>query len=119
MKGPKRSDASESRLALTVDLLSAKVLVWVASVGRDADLTDEAHRFFFDRYHRLAEHHRARGRLARARRLQEKAEEHNTGGLGAPTDGPYAAAMAMPRPRRFVSVDAVSRMKFDGPDDAA
>jgi hypothetical protein len=28
---------------LSVDLLSAKALVWIASVGRDAELTPEAH----------------------------------------------------------------------------
>ena len=104
--------ASDSRLSLTVDLLSAKLLVWVASVGRDAELTDDAHRFFCDRYRRLAAHHRARGRWARARRLDEKADRHDLGG-----GPPYAAAMAMPRPRRFVSVDAVGRHRF--PDDAA
>jgi hypothetical protein len=104
------------RLSLTADLISAKVLVWVASVGRDAELTDDAHRFFFDRYLRLANHHRARGRVTRAERLEEKAEQHAVSGPSGP---PYAAAMAMPRPRRFVSVNAVSRTKFHGPDDAA
>jgi hypothetical protein len=29
--------------SLSVDLLSAKALVWIASVGRDAELTPEAH----------------------------------------------------------------------------
>jgi hypothetical protein len=75
---------AESWWALSVDLLSAKVLVWVASVGRDADLTPEAH------YH--------------------------AGGGDGP---PYAAAMAMPRPTRFVRTEAVSRSRFSGPDDAA
>jgi hypothetical protein len=96
---------------------SAKALVWVASVGRDAELTPEAHVYFFDRYSRLAGYHRARGRLQKAERLQAKAEEHRTGGF--PEGPPYAAAMAMPRPSRFVRTNAISGRRFDGPDDAA
>jgi hypothetical protein len=34
---------------LLVDLLTAKALVWVATVGRDHELTVDAHLFFFDR----------------------------------------------------------------------
>jgi hypothetical protein len=46
-----------------------------------------------------------------------RADEHyKAGGDGGP---PYAAAMAMPRPRRFVYTDAVSHTRLDGPDDAA
>ena len=102
---------------LLLDLLSAKALVWVARVGRDADLTPEAHIYFFDRYRRLAEYHRAHGRLAKAKRLRARAHEHYQAGGG---DGPpYAAALAMPRPRRFIHTDAVSRSRLDGPDDAA
>ena len=32
---------------------------------------------------------------------------------------PYAAAIGMPRSRRFVTTDAVSRSRFHPPDDAA
>ena len=109
-----RSD--ESWLSLTADLWSARSLVWLASVGREAELTPQAHRYFFDRYKRLADYHRAHGRLLRARRLQAKAEEHwSSGGGGNP---PYAAAMAMPRPQRFVRTNAVAG-KTGGFDDAA
>src|SRR5687768_13517861 len=91
----------ESLLLLSADLLSAKVLVWFASVGRDAELTPEAHSYFADRYHRLAEFHRTRSRTAKAARLQAKADDHQYAAGG--TDGPpYAAAMAMPRPGRFI-----------------
>jgi hypothetical protein len=108
----------DSAWSLSVDLLSAKVLVWVASVGRDADLTPEAHIYFFDRYRRLAQYHRMRGRADKARRLQAKADDHYRAGGGV--DGPpYAAAMAMPRPSRFIRTEAVSRNRFGGPDDAA
>ena len=102
---------------IALDLLSAKVLVWVASVGRDTDLTPDAHRYFCDRYGRLAEYHRAHGRHEKAKRIQAKADEHyRPGGTDEP---PHAAAMAMPRPRGFIRTDAVSRKRLDGPDDAA
>jgi hypothetical protein len=109
---------SDSRLLLSVDVTSARVLVWFASVGRDGELTPEAHLFFFDRYQRLAECHRRRGDVARTRRFQTKADEHRqmAGGTDEP---PYAAAMAMPRPRRFIRVNAVGAVGTDRPDDAA
>ena len=110
--------ALDSLFSLSVDLMSARVLVWIASVGRDAELTPEAHLYFFDRYRRLAEYHRARGHAGKARRFQARAAEHYQAGGGG--DGPpYAAAMAMPRPNRFLRTDAVSRNRLDGPDDAA
>lgn len=105
-------------LLLSLDLLFARMLVWVASVGRNARLTPDAHIYFFDRYHRLAQYHRTHGRSDKARRLQAKADEHYRAGGGAPGP-PYAAAMAMPRPTRFIQTDAVSRDRFNGPDDAA
>jgi hypothetical protein len=45
-----RRERADSLLSLSVDLLSARVLVWVSSVGREAELTPEAHDYFFDRY---------------------------------------------------------------------
>ncbi len=112
------SSRSDSLLVLSVDVMSAKLLVWFASVGRDAELTPDAHLYFFDRYQRLAECHRARGHLVRAKRFYAKADEHHQAAGG--TDGPpYAAAMAMPRPGRFIRVDAVSSRREDRPDDAA
>ena len=103
--------------SLILDVLSAKVLVWCASIGREAVLTPDAHAYFADRYRRLADYHRVHGRVEKARRLQAKAVEH---GRHVGDDGPpYAAAMAMPRPRRLVMTDAYSRVKLDGPDDAA
>lgn len=61
-----QDDDNESISALRVDLMTARVLVWVARVGRDAELTSDAHRYFFDRYRRLAEYHRRRGHEVRA-----------------------------------------------------
>jgi hypothetical protein len=60
---------TDSPWPLRFDLMSAKVLVWVGSVGRDADLTRDAHLFFFDRYQRLAEFHRQHGDAAACERL--------------------------------------------------
>jgi hypothetical protein len=109
--------SADSAWALSIDLLSAKALVWIASVGKDAELTPEAHIYFFDRYSRLAECHRKRGRLKKAGELKAKAEEHyRSGGVDGP---PYAAAMAMPRPSRLIRTNAVSRSRYRGPDDAA
>ena len=108
---------SDSRLGLVVDVLSARALVWIASAGRHAELTADAHLYFADRYARLARLHRAHGRVDRARRLQQKAQEHlDLSGSDGP---PFAAAMGMPRPRRLVITNAVSRTSLDGPDDAA
>ena len=105
------------RVSLAIDLASAKVLVWLASWGKDAELTPEAHLYFFDRYSRLADWHRARGDLAKARRFQARAEEHHVD--DSPGGPPYAAAMAMPHPRRFAFTNALSTKTLDGPNDAA
>ena len=108
---------TDSWWSLAADLFSARVLVWTASIGRDADLTPEGHRFFFDRYRRFANYHRVRGRLAKASQYEAQANEHARA-LGG--DGPpYAAAMAMPRPRRFVRVNAIGRTYLGDHDDAA
>lgn len=115
MKAQDKEKDSISRLRL--DLMTATVLVWVASVGRDADLTTEAHIYFFDRYQRLADYHRRRGHDVRARRLQAKADAHYQ--LGGGDGPPYAAAMGMPRPRHWLATDAVCRQRLKGPDDAA
>ena len=108
---------TESISGLRLDLMTAKVLVWVASVGRDVELTSDAHIFFFDRYQRLADHHRRLGHAARAARLQTKADEHLK--LGGGDGPPFAAAMGMPRPRRWIVTDAIGRHDLGGPKDAA
>ena len=106
-----------SSWSLSADLLSARALVWFASWGRDCELTPEAHRFFFDRYSRLADFYRQHGRLDKATRCQTRAEEHH---LDTIDDGPpYAAAMAMPRPRQFLQTNAISARRLNEPDDAA
>jgi hypothetical protein len=108
---------AESSLLLAADLVSAKVLVWFARVGRDGELTPEAHSFFADRYQRLADSHRRRGHLEKAERLRAKASYHLEAAGGS--DGPpYAAALAMPRPARFIRTNAVGT-SYSGPPDAA
>jgi hypothetical protein len=102
----------KSITALRLDLATTKILVWVASMGRDAELTGEAHIYFFDRYQRLADYHRRRGHNSRAARLQAKADEHYR--LGGGDGPPYAAAMGMPRPRQWFATDAVSSRHHDG-----
>lgn len=109
--------AADSPWPLRLDLISAKILVWVARAGRDADLTREAHVFFFDRYQRLARLHNDRGHRAAYERLQAKADEHYRASGG--TEPPYAAAMAMPRPRHWTTTYAVASRRSDDSDDAA
>jgi len=83
-------------------------------MGDHAELTPEAHVFFYDRYSRLAAYHRAKGHARRAARLQEKARKHFTPDDAGP---PYAGAMAMRRPSRLIRTVAVGHIS--GPDDAA
>ena len=108
---------TDSLARLRVDVASARILVWIATVGRDDELSEEAHLYFFDRYQRLGDCYRRRGNAARARKMQAKADEHRT--LGGWDGPPYAAAMGMPRPTRWITTDAVSRHRIDGPKDAA
>jgi hypothetical protein len=109
---------TESFFLLYADLLSANVLVWFARTGRGGELTPEAHAYFANRYSRLAALHRRRSRLVKAAQFQAKADEHHLAAGGG--DGPpYAAAMAMPRPTRFIRTHAVGTRYGDRPDDAA
>jgi hypothetical protein len=73
-------------------IFSIDIVVWLSAIERKADLT--------------------------RRSGETKANEHYRAGGGV--DGPpSAAAMAMPRPNRFIRTEAVSRSRFNGPDDAA
>lgn len=101
---------STTRWFLIVDLLTARALVWMASWGRDAELRPDVHSYFFDRYSRLAALYRQRGAFAHAWRLDAKARQH---WLGEDPEPPYAAAMAMPRPRQPERTHAVSDTRVD------
>ena len=100
------------------------VFVWVLgqlftwALDPNAGILD-SHLFFYDRYSDLAEHHRLRGRIAKADRLVAIAEAYYQ---VAPDDGdePEAAAMAMSRPP--IKTNAVSTIrvpKRERPNHAA
>jgi hypothetical protein len=96
--------------------MSTRVLLWVASAGRDGEPTPDVHLYLYDRYWRLAEHHRSAGHVRRAATLHHKAETHYR--KAGHDDPPFAAAMALPLPRPRVLTRAVAR-RPDGHDDAA
>lgn len=110
---------TDSLWSLRLDPVSAKVLVWLASVGRDADLRPETHLYFFDCYSRLAEVHSRRGHEARARMLRAKADAHYQASGGDSDGPPYAAAMGMPRPPLWLVTDARSDRGHRPPYDDA
>lgn len=103
---------------LRADVISARLLVWMVTAGDYRKLTADAHLYFVDRYQQLAEFHRRRGHVRRAHDLQNKADRHwrSSGGWDQP---PRAAAMALPRPQRWVLTDAVGRDWPGDSDDAA
>ena len=107
--------ASDSPWALNTDIFTAKILVWIAGLGREAELTPEAHQYFCDRYRRLAVCYRMRGNSRAAEKADAKASEHCSDDDGPP----YAAAMAMPRPARLTKTNAAGTTRRPGPDDAA
>ena len=82
---------------LRSDLVVTNALLWVVSVRRAGEPKPEVHLYLYDRYWRLAEYYRGHGNRKKAARLYEKAEAHyRRSGRPGP---PFAAAMAMPRPR--------------------
>jgi hypothetical protein len=104
---------ADSLWSLRFDVLWTRLLVWVVSMGREVELRPDTHLYLCDRYARLACEHDRRGRKAKARTLRAKAEEHYQASGG---DGPpYAAAMAMPRPRQWITTDARSRPREESP----
>jgi hypothetical protein len=108
-----RDDAWRCR----ADLITALPLVWIASRGGLHEPPPEVHFYLYDRYARLAEHHRRRGHRWRAARLREKAEAHfRRSGYKGP---PFAAALAMPVPRPPILTRAVATDRRRDPDDAA
>ena len=101
---------------LQADLISARLLIWIGSVGRDAEISPEAHLYLALHYDLLSHHYVKRCRYAKARRFARLAVEHYRAvGWDGP---PYAAAMAMPVPERWVVVDAVSRQRVSSSDVA-
>jgi hypothetical protein len=96
---------------LRTDLASAKLRIWVSSLGRDAHLSPETHLYLATRYDQLSHHYIAKRRYPKARQFARLAREHYlAGGWDGP---PYAAALALPVPERWVIVEAVSRVRTD------
>ena len=108
-----------SHALIVVDIMSMKVFVWVLgqlftwAVDPAGGILD-SHLFFYDRYSDLAEHHRLRGRTAKADELAAIAEAYYH---PAPDDDdePEAAAMAMPVPRPLIRTNAVSTTRVPKP----
>jgi len=103
---------------LLLDIWSVKVFVSVFCIK--GELLD-SHLFFYVRYSELADHHRLKGRLAKAEKLDAIAEAHYQ---AAPGDDeppePEEAAMAMPVPQppirtRAVGTTYVKRLDTGGP----
>jgi hypothetical protein len=107
----------ESPLRLRWDLWSVQLLLRVALASGRGDARPEVHLFLADRYERLAAHHQRAGHQRAAKRLRIKAAAHRT--LAGGDGPPYAAAMAMPHPRRSMVVDAIGGSSPDDPDNAA
>jgi hypothetical protein len=89
------------------DLFSAWALLGIAPGAADL-LSSEDHRFLAERYAQLAARWRRIGWRTHAVTLEAKADRH----VDAAGDGdlPPAVAVALPRPRPFVSVDARCRV---------
>lgn len=108
-----------SHAFLVLDIVSMKMFVWALgqlfawAIDPNGGVLD-SHLFFYDRYSDLAEHHRSKGRAAKAERLATTAEAYYR---AAPDDDepPEAAAMAMPVPRPPVNTNAVSTARVTNP----
>ena len=112
-----RRTSKDSRWWLLADLFSVHALVWVFGRDRDAELSVDSHLYFWDRYSRLGRIYRSSGRIRKAAQYERRAQDHyDAAGLDGP---PYAAAMARPRPGRFVVTNAVAGRSPDDPLDAA
>jgi hypothetical protein len=109
----------DSALHLRFDLVVALALLAAAKAGRRARPNPDVCFYLGDRYLRLAELHKERGSIRKARRLKLKAEKYLKG-AGPWRDPPYAAAMAMPVPRRPTFTEAIGwRARKIPPDNAA
>ena len=116
MKSGSAAGSEEGPWQLRGDLIVTNAILWVVSARRVGEPKPEVHLYLYDRYSRLAEHYQRRGKRKKASRLRAKAEEHYK--RSGRTGPPYAAAMAMPRPRSPFFTRAASGRHRD-PDDAA
>jgi hypothetical protein len=105
--------------SLSFEVFTARMIVRLGGLGREGHLSPETHQYFFERYSRLADHHRTRGNVQKAKRFSDRAEAHRAVEDVEDDGPPYAAAMAMPRPRPYLRTNAVARSGWRNPDDAA
>jgi hypothetical protein len=114
-----QTEIEETPSQLRVDITVALALLIIAKAGRPARPNPEVCFYLGDRYVRLWEYHRVKGRSKKAKRLRAKAEFYFQGS-GPWRDPPYAAAMAMPAPKRPTFTAAIGwRPRHGPPDDAA
>jgi hypothetical protein len=117
MKSGPAAPSEDGPWGLRGDLIITNAILWVATARRVGEPKPEVHLYLYDRYSRLAAHYERRGRRKKASRLRAKAEVHyNRSGHTGP---PFAAAMAMSRPRSPFFTWAVGKRDRRGPDDAA
>jgi hypothetical protein len=113
------TEIEENPSQLRVDITVALALLMIAKAGRPARTNPQVCFYLGDRYVRLSEYHRVKGRLKKAKHLRAKAEFFFQGS-GPWRDPPYAAAMAMPAPKRPRFTAAIGwRARRGPPDDAA
>src|SRR5207237_9800037 len=117
MKSGSAAGSEEGPWQLRGDLIVTNAILWVVSARRVGEPKPEVHLYLYDRYSRLAEHYERRGRRKKASRLRAKAEAHYQ--RSGHTGPPFAAAMAMTRPRSPFLTWAVGKRERCGPDDAA
>src|SRR5258706_9214703 len=86
-------------LQLRIDIFLAHLLLVMAKAGKSGKPNADVCYYLGDRYWRLAECYRGRGRSAKASEFQIKAE-HYVRESGWWNGGPYGGAMAMPIPKR-------------------
>jgi hypothetical protein len=106
----------ESISQLRIDILVAHLLLFVAKAGKPGEPNSDVCFYLGNRYLRLAEKYQRSGASSKSLRLRGKAEKY----LGPLQGPPYAAAMAMPIPRRPTFTAAIGwRTRKGPPDDAA
>src|SRR5213593_5152550 len=112
-------DSKDGPWRLRADLVTIQGLLWVARGRPGGEPRPEVHLYLYDRYWRLADYYERRGNRKKASRLRTKAAAHykHSGDTGPP----FAAAMAMPRPRSpfFTWVVAKGWDRRDPDDDDA
>ena len=109
---------SRDVVRLQLKLLSAKVLIWFASAGRDVELKPETNLYLADVHFRLAAAYDALHNQKLSRHHKSLGNEHAAEGP-SPSDPP-AAALAMPLPQPYLFTDARGRIvEVDDPSQPA